>query len=113
MPSEYNVSAYFNVFDLSSFDADDDFSINPLQEEENDEIEDKSVTGTWDKAYLVHIQVSIRPVIRARAKKNSKNALNGLIQASWTQSNSWRPIEGIAHDSQTTKCLTQALEFSE
>ena len=32
----------------------------------------------------------IRPVIRAQAKK-FEEALNGLIKATWAQSNSWRP----------------------
>ena len=33
---EYNVSAIFNVIDLSSFDVGDDLRINPFQEEGND-----------------------------------------------------------------------------
>ena len=39
LPSEYNVSATFNVADLSSFAAGDDFDLrtNPFQEEGNDE----------------------------------------------------------------------------
>ena len=44
----------------------------------SDEIEDKTVTSTWDEAYSHPIQVPVRPVIRARAKK-FKEALNGLI----------------------------------
>ena len=51
LPSEYNVSATFNVFYLSPFDVDDDLKTNPLQEEGNDEIEDKTITTTWDEAY--------------------------------------------------------------
>ena len=102
---EYNVSATFDVSNLSPFNACDDLRTNPLQEEGNDEIEDKTVTSTWDNVYLDPIQVPIKPLIKARAKK-FKEALNGLIQATWAQSNSSRPVEGITHD----KCM--ALEVS-
>ena len=40
----------------------------------------------WDKAYSDPIQVLVGPVTRARAKK-FKEVLNGLIQATWTESN--------------------------
>ncbi len=62
-----------------------------------DEIEDKTITSMWDKAYLDPIQVPVRLVVRARLKK-LKEVLNGLIRATWAQSNSWRLVEGIAHD---------------
>ena len=52
-----------------------------------DEIEDKTITSTCDEAYSDPIQVPVRPVTRARTKK-FKEAFNGLIQATWTQSNS-------------------------
>ena len=64
-----------------------------------DEIKDKTITSTRDEAYSDPIQVPAGPVTRARAKK-FKEALNGLIQATWTQLNSW-PVEEIAHD----KCM--------
>ncbi|KAH9769333.1 Endonuclease [Citrus sinensis] len=97
LPGEYNVSATFNVSDLSPFDVDDDLRTNPFQEEGNDEIKDKTITSAWDEAYSYLIQVPVGPVTRARAKK-FKEALNGLIQATWAQSNSWRTVEEIAHD---------------
>ncbi|KAH9780585.1 Endonuclease [Citrus sinensis] len=78
LPGEYNVSATFNVSDLSPFDVGDDLKTNPLQEEGNDEIKDKTITSTWDEAYSDPIQVPVGPVTRARAKK-FKEALNGLI----------------------------------
>ncbi|KAH9697902.1 Endonuclease [Citrus sinensis] len=46
LPSEDNVSATFNVSDLSPFDVGDDLRTNPLQEEGNDEIKDKTITST-------------------------------------------------------------------
>ncbi|KAH9744059.1 hypothetical protein KPL70_003529 [Citrus sinensis] len=79
LPGEYNVSATFNVSDLSPFDVGDDLRTNPLQDEGNDEIMDKTITSTWDEAYSDPIQVPVRPVTRARAKK-FKEVLNGLIQ---------------------------------
>ena len=100
MLGEYNVSATFNVYDLSPFDVGDDLRINPHQEEGNDWIKDKTITSTWDEAYSNPIQVPVGPVTRAWPKK-LKEALNGLIQATWAQSNSWRSVEGIAHD----KCM--------
>ena len=72
---------------------------------ELDEIEDKTITSAWDEIYLDPIQIPVGPVIRARAKK-FKEALNGLNQATWAQSNSWRFVEGIAHD----ECMIQALK---
>jgi hypothetical protein len=36
LPGEYNVSATFNVTDLSPFDVGDDLRANPFQEEGND-----------------------------------------------------------------------------
>ena len=81
---EYNVSATFNVSDLSPFDVGDDLRTNPLQEEGNDRIKDKTITSTWDETYSDPIQVPVGPVTRARPKK-LKEALNGLIQATWAQ----------------------------
>ncbi|KAH9792509.1 hypothetical protein KPL71_004153 [Citrus sinensis] len=80
LSGEYNVSATFNIFDLSPFDVGDDLRTNPLQEEGNHEIKDKTITSTWDEAYSDHIQVPVGPVTIAIAKK-FKEALNGLIQA--------------------------------
>ena len=37
LPSEYNISATFNVFDLSPFDVGDDSRMNPFEERGNDE----------------------------------------------------------------------------
>ena len=69
MPSEYNVSTTFDVFELSPFDAGDDLRTNPHQEEGNDEINDKTITSMWDETYLDSIQVPIGAVARVRAKK--------------------------------------------
>ena len=68
-PGEYNVSATFNVSDLSPFDVGDDLRTNPLQEEGNDEIKNKTIISTWDEAYSDLIQVPVGLVTRARAKK--------------------------------------------
>ncbi|KAM7486464.1 hypothetical protein LguiA_002473 [Lonicera macranthoides] len=91
---EYNVSATFNISDLSPFSAGDDLRTNPFQEEGNDE--DAASTGSSIRIERCSdpIQVPVGPITRARAKK-FKEALNGLIQATWAQANSWRPIEGV------------------
>ncbi|KAK9178032.1 hypothetical protein WN943_027222 [Citrus x changshan-huyou] len=105
LPNEYNASTTFNVSNLSPFDAGDNLRTNPLQEEGDDGIKGKTITSTWDEVYLDPIQVLVGPVTRAQAKK-FKEALNGLIQATWAQSNLWRRVKRIAHD----KCMIQALE---
>jgi hypothetical protein len=103
LPGEYNVSATFNVTDLSPFDVGDDLRTNPFQEEGND-----GDQGTISKDL---IQVPIGPVTRARAKK-FKNVLNGLIQELWAQANSWRPIEHDPRGQQRIVTLIQVLEGS-
>ena len=53
-----------------------------------------------DEVYSDPIKVPIGLITRARVKK-FKEAFNGLIQVTWAQSNSWKPIKGITHD----KCM--------
>ena len=90
LPGEYNVSTTFNVSDLSPFGEGDELDLrtNPFQEEGNDK--DVASTRSWNAD---PIQVLIGLVTRARAKK-FQNALSGLIQGSWAQASTWRPIEG-------------------
>ena len=111
LPDEYGISATFNVSELNPFDAGDNFKRNPSQEDGNDE---NIVPGkcTWDETYSDVILVPIGPVTWARAKK-FKDALMGLIRASWSQANAWRPTEGITYDSQPDKCVIQVLEGTE
>uniref|UniRef100_A0A2N9IG56 CCHC-type domain-containing protein n=1 Tax=Fagus sylvatica TaxID=28930 RepID=A0A2N9IG56_FAGSY len=103
LPGEYNVSATFNVTDLSPFDVGGDLRANPFQEEGND-----GDQGTTSKDL---IQVPIGPVTRAQAKK-FKDVLNGLIQELWAQANSWRPIEHDPRGQQRIVTLIQVLEGS-
>jgi hypothetical protein len=56
LPGEYNVSATFNVTDLSPFDVGDDLRANPFQEEGND--------GDQDTTSKDLVQVPIGPVTR-------------------------------------------------
>jgi hypothetical protein len=67
LPGEYNVSATFNVTDLSPFDVVDYLRANPFQEERNN-----GDQGTTSKDL---VQVPIGLVMRARAKK-FKDILN-------------------------------------
>ncbi|GMN46231.1 hypothetical protein TIFTF001_015422 [Ficus carica] len=75
------------------------------------ESDEDVVTGRskWDETYLDPILVPIGPVTRARAKK-LKDALMGLIRATWSQAIAWRPIEGITSDNQHNKCVIQVIE---
>ena len=76
LPGEYNVSATFNVSDLSPFGVGDELDLrtNPFQEEGNDE--DMASSRSWN---MDPIQVPIGPVTRAHAKK-FQNAISGLIR---------------------------------
>ena len=69
LPGEYNVSATFNVADLSPFDKGEDSRTNPFEERGND------VNQKADDP----LQIPTGPITRARAKR-IKEALNGLVQ---------------------------------
>ena len=71
LPGEYNVSATFNVTDLSLFYAGDDLRANPFQYEGNDE---DVTTQALGERYTV----PTGPVTRARAKR-FKEELRSLI----------------------------------
>jgi hypothetical protein len=103
LPGEYNVSATFNVTDLSPFDVGDDLRANPFQEEGND--------GDQDTTSKDLVQVPIGLVTRVRAKK-FKDVLSGLIQVLWAQANSWRPIEHDPRGQQRIVTLIQVLDGS-
>ncbi|XP_057469634.1 uncharacterized protein LOC130758701 [Actinidia eriantha] len=106
LPGEYNVSATFNVSDLSPFAVGDELDLrtNPFQEEENDE----DMTNTRSRN-ADPIQVPIGPITRARAKK-FQNALSGLIQGIWAQTSKWRPIDG---DEQNIQPLINMIQVQE
>ena len=61
LPSEYNVSATFNVADLSHFLADYDLRTNPFEEEENDAILYDQPRDT--------VEAPEGPMTRARTKR--------------------------------------------
>ena len=96
---EYNISATFNVFDLSFFDVDDDSRTNPFEERGNDENQ---------QAFKDPLHVPFGPITRASSKK-IKEALNGLIQEIWADSNAghsklWpKEDEGVINLIQTIK----------
>ena len=69
LPGEYNISATFNVSDLSPFDVGDDSRTNPFEERGNDENQ---------QALKDQLHILVGPITRARFKK-IKEALNGLI----------------------------------
>ena len=77
LPGEYNISCTFNVSDLSPFDVGDDSRMNPFEERGNDENQ---------QAFKDPLHVLVGPITSARSKK-IKEALNGLIQEIWADSN--------------------------
>lgn len=77
LPGEYNVSATFNVSDLSPFDVGDDLRANPFQVEGNNVNQMSSID---------QLQVPVGPITKARAKR-FKESLNGLIQSIWMDPN--------------------------
>ena len=86
---EYNISATFNVYDLSPFDVGDDSRTKPFKERGNDE---NQQTPLKDPLHFL-----IGPIIRARFKK-IKEALNGLIQEIWVNSNIGHSKLGLKED---------------
>jgi hypothetical protein len=71
LPGEYNISATFNVPDLSLFDVGDDLRSNPFEERGNDENQQTPLKDP--------LHVLIGPITIARSKKINE-ALNWLIQ---------------------------------
>ena len=70
LPGEYNISATFNVFDLSPFDVGDDSRMNPFEERGNDENY---------KEFKDPLHVPVRPIAKARSKKH----LMGWFKRFW------------------------------
>ena len=81
LPSEYNVSATFNVDDLSLFDVGEDSRSNPFEERGNDE----SFGGSIGEV-TVHNPLNVQDgaITRSRAKK-IKEAMDGLVQSTWAK----------------------------
>ncbi|KAH9686183.1 Endonuclease [Citrus sinensis] len=80
LPGEYNVSATFNVSDLSPFDVGEDSRTNPFEERGNDE----NHQGNTIKASSDPLHIHGGPITRTRAKK-MQAALNGLIEKKWIE----------------------------
>ena len=75
--SDYNISATFNVSNLSPFDVGDNSRMNPFEESGNDENQ---------LAFKDPLHVPVGPITRARSKM-IKKTLNELIQEIWADSN--------------------------
>ena len=88
LPGEYNISATFNVSDLSPFNVGDDSRTNPFKERGNDENH---------KAFKDPLHVPVWPITKARSKK-IKEALNGLIQEIWADFNAGHSKLGPKED---------------
>ena len=99
LPGEYNISATFNVSDLSPFHVGDDSRKNPFEERGNDENQ---------QAFKDPLHVPVKPITRARSKK-IKEALNELIQEIWADSNAGHSKLGPKEDKGVIN-LIQAIE---
>jgi hypothetical protein len=71
LPGEYNISATFNIYDLSPFDVGVDSRTNPLEERGNDKNQQALLKDP--------LHVLVGPITRARSKM-IKEALSELIQ---------------------------------
>ncbi|KAH9780563.1 hypothetical protein KPL71_008129 [Citrus sinensis] len=80
LPGEYNMSATFNAFYHSPFDAGSDLKMNPFEERGNDVIQ--SALSIKDP-----FLVPEGPITRAQAKKINE-AMKGLVQATLDKFNS-------------------------
>ena len=69
LPCEYNISATFDVSNLSPSDVGDDSRMNPFEERGNDENQ---------QTFKDPLHVPVGPITRAKSKK-IKEAFNGLI----------------------------------
>jgi hypothetical protein len=103
LPSEYKVSATFNVSDLSPFDVGDDSWSNPFEERGND--------GNQGGPSLKDpLQVPDGPITRSRPKK-IKEAMQGLVQSTWNEdSNSLTIKVGLKEGEPILIHLIQAVE---
>jgi hypothetical protein len=60
LPCEYNISATFNVSDLSPFDVGDDSRTNPFEERGNDENQQAPLKDS--------LHIPVWPITRVRSK---------------------------------------------
>ena len=85
---EYNISATFNVFDLSPFNVGDNSRTNPFEKRGNDENQ---------QVFKDPLHVPVGPITRARSKKINE-ALDVLIQEIWADSNAGHSTLGPMED---------------
>lgn len=100
LPGEYNISATFNVSDLSLFDVGDDSRSNPFEEMGNDENQQTPLEDSF--------HVPVVPITKAGSKK-IKKAFNGLIQEIWGDSKIGHSKLGSKED-EGVKNLIQAID---
>ena len=106
LPGEYNVSATFNVADLSPFLGEEnlDLRTNPSQVEGTDVCTDLSPSND-------PVRVPLGPVTRAQTKR-FKESLQALVRNVQDQQGVHRDIEGLEGDNQVVYMMIQAHEES-
>ena len=103
LPGEYNISATFNVSDLSPFDVGEDSRSNPFEERGND--------GNQGGPTLKDpLQVPDGPITRPRARK-IREAMQGLVQSTWDEANKSPTLKiGLKEGEPVLIHLIQAVE---
>ena len=110
VPSEYGVSATFNVSDFSLFLADDEFDLrtNPFQKETND-MNMQAVQGSSSSS-VDQVKVPIDPIARVRAKR-FKDSLHALVRTIQEKVGTHKSIKGLELDGMMFKPLVQVEEI--
>ncbi|KAG8485858.1 hypothetical protein CXB51_019213 [Gossypium anomalum] len=93
LPGEYNVSATFNVADLSFYDIGDDLGANHFEERRND----TTILPELSAANEDPLELPVRPITRARAKR-FKDATTTLVDRVWGET-----VAGLFESSWTSK----------
>ncbi|KAG8482833.1 hypothetical protein CXB51_024109 [Gossypium anomalum] len=93
LPGEYNVSATFNVVDLSFYDIGDDLGANRFEERRND----TTILPELSAANEDPLELHVGPITRARAKR-FKDATTTLVDRVWGET-----VAGLFESSWTSK----------
>ncbi|KAG8490723.1 hypothetical protein CXB51_013780 [Gossypium anomalum] len=106
LPGEYNISASFNVSDLSPFDADSDLKTSHFEDEGND----VSTPGASLNANQDLIELPKGPMTRARTKR-IQDALSALVMRIW-DGNKVYDVGGAKDNSLKTPCTILQFDLS-
>ena len=116
LPGEYNVSATFNVSDLSPFDFDidndDDSWTNPSKEGGDDRNQDDKTTQAKVQVKESTLQVPEGPITRSRAKNLAK-AMTSLVELTLDQEDSKATLFIGSLEGELKQCLLMEAQVQE